>query len=240
MPILTPQEITIYAPQLLLTGAALDSALISTQLLIEGALGAKRPLGVTKFTDTLDLSGDGRAYLSRLPVLQDSQATPINAKIRGGMLSAYGMTANGVQWQDLDADELSIDSVTGEVQVLSFGVLRSSLYTTAPVNPGFRRNRPMQSPHSPTLQIEYWAGFDFAVSTPEVETIKQMFGQVLALTQSDAGKGIRRRKVEREYEVEYQTPVLITNTAEVATTGNIQLDNLLKFFHQYRPRSYAA
>lgn len=237
--IIDPSEINQYAPGLNIFGAALDSAIVSTQFLVEGKLGANRPLVPTKRTEVLNLSGDGRAYLSHLPVLPASETMPIQARIRGGTQFAYGMGAAS-DWQELEPEQVEIDTVTGEAIVLNYGAMQSSLYTQHPNAYQHRNYRPSKRPQVPTLQIEYWAGFDFTSEDAEVVRIKQMFGQILILTQTDAGKGIKRRRIDGEYEVEYQNPVLLLNLKDQRTTGNIQLDNLLTFFHQYRPRSYAA
>jgi hypothetical protein len=241
--IIEASEALTYAPALSLYGAALESAIVSTQFLIESVLGANRPLSPTKFTETLNLSGDGRAYLANLPILPIAEETPIRVKIRGGTLPSYSLDAPVAGWVDLDPEQAEIDSKTGELQILGYGLLQPSLYSAAPAgiySSSPRRTRPTQRPQTPAIQIDYWAGFDFTSEEAEVIRIKQMFGQVLILTQTDAGNGVKRRKVDGEYEVEYQNPVLLLNLENQRTTGSIQLDNLLTFFHQYRPRSYAA
>lgn len=241
MAILTPADQSEYFPTLLLTGSELDAALISTQLMIEGYLGARRPLEPKAYTEQIDITADGRAYLTYCPVIPNSEEFPIVAKIRGGSNSAYGVVRSAAQWQDLPAESLEIDPEIGELIVQDFIALQPMLYGSVPAGYSTaRRQRPLERPKVPTVQITYYSGVDFTQDTTDVEQIKRMFAEVLLLVASDAGKGVKRRRVDREYEVEYQTPVLITNTAEVQTSGNIQLDNLLKSFHKYRPRSYAA
>lgn len=165
MPILSLEDIAIYAPGVSVSSDAYLTGLIArTQAFAESSAGANRKLEATEYTEYYDLHiGYSVAdfYLRHSPVLTTPEPVFQNRI--------------GSQWVNLSDPQVVIDG-EGRVEI-------SSIYSagsfTIPFDVYFPNVR---------LRAIYTSGFDFSASTNDVLTIKAIAGNLAqVIFQADGG-----------------------------------------------------
>lgn len=165
MPILSLDDMAIYAPGVSVTDDAYLTGLIArVQAFAESSAGANRTLEATEYTEYYDI-GIGRSvadfYLKHFPVL--TTPTPVF------------QNRIGSQWVDLVSPDQSVDA-SGRVEI-------SSIYSAGNFSISF-------NVAFPCLQVRaiYTAGFDFTASTQDVLSIKAIAGNLAqVIFQADGG-----------------------------------------------------
>lgn len=220
MAILTPSDAGIYAPDVTLTGDALDSALLYVQALIESEKGANRPLEITSFTERKQVNLNAQTvYLSYVPVLEEP--SPV-IKVRTGNIQNMVRDVIPVgDWQTLEPDTYTLD-VDGRLNFnenyyhyFNYGYYGSS---------GYYKHHYVSE-----CELTYSSGWDFTQNTPEINQLKASAGRILSWVygqNSGSYQGVKRLKVPfKEFEVEWSDKQL---------PGTIP-DDLFLTFIKYRP-----
>lgn len=212
MAILTEAELAIYAPSVSLTGDAFDGAIAYTQMVMESPMGANRPLGLTEFTEIVRINQRlSTAYPSYFPIAA-SPAITVEVRI-ANQVNMYHRGSGVGEWIALGSDAFTLNEngrIDLDLAVIAF-LRRQNFY---------RNNE---------ARLIYTAGFDFSEATPEVAAIKAIAGQILTYQQSPAFTGIKRQKVDKEYEVEFG--------AQSQQAGAIP-PSYLSMLARYRPRKF--
>ena len=243
MPILSVQDLAIYAPDLDLDSP--QAAIFKAQLLAEGPKGSKRPLEKREFTETPRASNDGIIRLSRWPI--DPNATII-VQVRGNN-SHSSLGVNSFSWETIPDTEYSIDVEVCEITVPSlagitasqFSLVGSSYYghgfQGSTGRPGRRRQTQERFPFQ--VRVTYTAGFDFQADPldPEAQDIKVALAAVLELQNSSIAGGVKQFNI-----TDFMSGTMGADVAQLTASsqGKTLMEDYLDVFKQYCPKEYAT
>jgi hypothetical protein len=230
MAILMPSEFSQYAASVVdVSGDQLAAAIMQAQMMAESPMGANRPMELQSVTDVVHLPSTGKALLSRLPIIPNTNSTPITVEVRGGDYTVFGLNFTGTAWVAIDSDQFEIEPNLGELRVKNLtGVSASSFSVGSDRRRG--RRRPMEAQTLPQVRVSYWAGFDFSdVSNPAVTAMKSAIASiVITMRNAKIAEGMTSFTLNDFYSVSY---------AGVADLQQL-LEMPLQIFRQYRPRTY--
>ncbi|MDJ0579083.1 hypothetical protein [Crocosphaera sp.] len=220
MAILTPADANTYAPDVTLTGDALNSALLFVQSIIESGKGANRPLEVTEFQERKDVNIKAQTvYFSHTPVL--TEPTPV-IKVRLGNIMDFSRNVISIgDWVTVEDDAYTLD-IDGRLN-FNKNFYRQFSYGFLGTRGHFGRH------YTSECELTYSSGLDFTQNTFEINQLKAAAGKILSYIEGNNSmpyKGNKRLKVPfREFEVESSDKVL---------PGTIP-DELFLSFVKYRP-----
>jgi len=168
--ILTAEDDEDFFPSLQLTGANLDTAIRSAQMMAEGSRGANRPLEVRSYSETHKVAGSDQTFMvSNLPII--SAPYPV-VKIRQGQNRSFGRSIAATEWLQLAVNQFQIDDYLGEVQVL--WAIDRSIGDFPAIQQSGRENANFEA------QITYSSGFNFHPVDPAFESEANMIKQAVA------------------------------------------------------------
>jgi len=234
MAILTPTDLATLAPELDIDPGAINSVILTAQMIAEGPDGANRPLEKHIYTETPLLNSNGIVKLSRLPITDDT--TPI-VEIRGKrLLASFGLPVNDTEWITLvENSDYMFDAALGEVKLNRANL--SGVTSSSWARYGRHYGRPTQRREATELKVTYTTGFDFQANplSYEAQQIKIAVIGVAKLQQSPMASGIKQYSVTGFYSV-----ALASETAGItATSGDRTLmQDLLMVLRKYRPREF--
>ena len=246
MAILTPTDLVKLAPELEIDSGAINSAILTAQMIAESPMGANRPLEEQRFVETPILNGKGIIKLSRLPINNTVQKTPI-VSIRGRrLLASFGLPLSDNQWIVLNpSTDYEFDYQLGEVRILSanlagltteswgLGSAARARYSGRP----FRR--PTQAHEKSEMKVEYTTGFDFKAVPidPRAQEIKIALISILKLQRSPMASGMKQYTLNNFYSVLYGSEATNVNTS---STDSTLLQDVLMVLKRYRPREFVS
>lgn len=238
MPILSPSDRYTYLPTSTLTDEALTALVLQAQVMIEGPLGANRPLEVTSYTEALYMAGNA-ARLGYVPVL--ASPAPV-VQIRSGPGGAgFGRNDSTDPWYTLDSDVYEIDTTLGEIRLqqgaAGWGGTGGYGYY-APYAGDYSYaggvSNPVEALPDSQLRITYSAGFDFTADTAEVRQLKAAAAALVAYLGSNTFKGIEEVQTQREGRIRY-VRTQGYNGAFGVGPGQVP-EAMMMPFQRYRPR----
>ena len=198
-----------------------------TQALLESHLVANRKLEIYPYSEVKNLNNSKKIPLSFLPVLANSDSTPITVAIRqtGDWQSVTDFTF------DSDLSEVSLtdsDTLSSYSRYSGLGQIRSTRRLT-------RRETKIQ------VKVSYYSGFNLNNILPGDKISDAAKASFIALIQnlaSDEHSGIKRFELKDFYAVDYLPHDERGTIISQGGTKNSTLDSLLVYFKQFRPRSF--
>lgn len=214
MAILTEADIAIYAPTITATGAVLDAQIAIIQAAMESPNGANRPLELQSFVDVRKLNRATQSiYLRYLPIAENPALT-VEVRVAHSR-DQYHHLSGVDDWEMLSSDEWILNE-TGRLDL------------DAALNRfGFSR-QPSKSASATEIRATYTSGFDFSASNPDTNLIKAIAGQALTYQSSSKNSGVKRQKVDGEYEVEWET----------GSSAGTFPDSMFLSLKKYAPRAF--
>ena len=226
MAIITEAELAIFAPQVQMSGPLLTASLASIQLLLEGPMGAQRPLELTEYNEIKDVRQKMQmVQLSYWPIVDLPE--PILRVRTGNVQTRFSRSVPLGDWITLE-NPLDYMDHTGQVNlsragVGGFGFGGGGLATE--------------------INAIYTSGFDFSVGTtdPDAIGIKQLVGHILDYQQNDLmALGISAYSADHEGKFTIRAPASSGSKGDsskpnVGDTSDL-VNVLLTAVHKYRPR----
>lgn len=207
-----------------LSADQMQALIVSAQRMAESALGAGRPLETTEFSQILPVAKVMQtAQLSYWPIADTP--TPV-IEIRQATTTIYGRSQGTSDWYTLDESQYILDD-TGKLH-LNRGHAGS----------GFNRSATFTADE---VRATYTSGFDFSVSSYEVEQIKNaVLAIALAQTSQQYQNNVSRITVNDEVTVQYgSTSDTSGGTSPLAILSNpagLSLKEAMLFLRKYAPR----
>jgi len=237
---LSPEECLEYAPNMTLSGAALQTAIDISQMIVEGVNGADRPLSATSFTKVIKIPQDNRILLPITPLLDDP--APV-VRLRGSDLAPRFGSYSSQEWEVLSNDNYIVDYDNNEIALL--GLNRLFYRTNSSANVGkFRRQQ--RQPTAPLgqrqVKITYSSGVDFTADTPEANRLKMALASIVALRTSAQSQGVKSVEIsDEEYKVIYasQSDYMGISSQGGGVNGS-PINELLSIFKKYKPLDFVA
>lgn len=234
---LSPEECLNYAPNITLSGDALQSAIDISQVIVEGVNGADRPLPVTSFTKVIKIPEDNRILLPITPLLEDP--APV-VRLRGSDLGARFGRYSSQEWEVLSEDNYVVDYDNNEIALLGL----NRLFYRQNCNNSFRGyRRPPTAPHEQRqAKITYSSGFDFTQNTPETNKLKMVLASIVALRTSAQSQGVKSLEIsDEEYKITYvsQSDYMGISNKNGGVSGS-PINELLSIFKAYKPLDFAV
>lgn len=220
MAILNSADVLTYAPSVELSGEALRGALIQSQFIAEGAMGANRRLEVHPYDLILKLQPAQQvAHIPYLPLVVDEEH-PLIVQARYSGDRVMGAWVQGdLLWETLtENSDFVLDRQTNRLTIYRFAA-----------NGREWGLRDYYQYCFTEIRVQFYSGFDFSEPLcDDASYIKSSLGHLLAYLQSPQFLGVKRLQVPfREYEIEYQ----------VQQSGEVP-EYLLMPFRKYRPIVY--
>lgn len=207
-----------------------------TQAIIESPVGCDRPLEKQEFTEQYQLNTPSQsAFIRNLPI--DTTAPFIvKARLGNGQRDRVNNLPLPIQpYVDIPADGYDLQVLTGELSLFS--------YLHNPVYNAYGRTGGMNGLIFTEVEVTYTGGYDFCdTSDREVQRLQINFASAMNFMLSSSGfysgQGIKRKKVEKEYEIEF-----FNNMSSNSSSGNDGSffsipASLLIPFYKYRNSSY--
>ena len=214
MAILTEADIAIYAPTVTDTGDVLAARILYIQSIMESAQGANRPLELTKFTEIVRINKKIQTTYPRYFPIAESPALTVEVRV-ANQLNYFDRPSGVDGWTLLDSSAYNLNE-NGRIDI---DFIDSAFQGRS----SFRYN-------NNEARLTYTAGFDFTQSTPEINALKAIAGQLLTYQQSGSFEGVRRHRIDKEVEVEWFG-------SAGSGYGNFP-PALLSPLFKYRPRSF--
>lgn len=179
MPILSPDNVLDWAPDVTATGFALVAAIRLAQSLAEGPRGANRPLELRQYKETKRLGRDSQtAIFSYFPALE-MPAPLVEVRRRSSVSLEYGRVAGPSDWLPLEQLDSVIDFEFGRLNLYSGSY---AVHLPGYDGPGVSSRSKQWTWDE--CRITYSSGFDFATDTsPEADEIRAVVGQILTFQQ---------------------------------------------------------
>lgn len=229
MAILAAADQPIFFPSITLTGDALTGYLMRVQAIVEGPLGAARPLEQQVFVDHISLNVTTQtAQLAYLPI---HPTEPITIEVRTSRQQGYGLQRG---WQALTDQQYFIERDNGGIEV------------DAQIISGFTLGRT----YSDKLRATYTSGFDFeghrlnpalftAAQIAEINQIKTVAGIFAAnYTAFDIANQTLETKVEYVGTLRYSDPLTLFKGSNPGATQASLIENYLLPLKKYLPRKW--
>lgn len=190
MAILTEAEMPIYAPSVTLTGVALDAQIAFIQGMMESPMGADRPLEIQSITEVRRVNWKTQTVHPRFFPIADPESMTVEVRT-ANRLNGYHRASGAGDWDLLNSDQWNLNE-NGRID-LSGDIL------------AFFSSNCGQETRVNEARLTYSSGFDFSEPSPDVNFIKAIAGQILSYQMSPAYSGIKRQRVDQEYEIEWQS-----------------------------------
>ena len=219
-----------------LSNAVLNAMIDRTQAIIESPMGCDRPLEKQEFTEHYQLNIPSQScFIRNLPI--DTTATlTVKARLGNGQRDRVNNLPLPIQpYVEVTSDGYDLNLQTGEISLFS--------YLHNPIYNAYGRTGGMNGLIFTEIEITYTGGYDFCdLTNREVQRMQIDFGSAMnfMLSQSGfyTGQGIKRRKVEKEFEVEFFQP-MSSNSGSGGGGSFFEIpQSLLIPFYKYRPSSY--
>lgn len=221
---LSPGEFIEYCPTVQLTGVEAIAAIRKAQLLAESPQGANRPLEATSHVEELAFHFPyvDDVVLTRSPLISVQQV-----QIKGFDFTNFGLNFIAGEWQTLEPSSYTIDIPLNQ---LTINTINAPLYSGLG---GVTTRRPTHKQKAPRIRVTYTTGFNTNSTDPKVIEIKVALGALIEVLASKAfGEGQKKFALEGFYEIEYAEASTLVSTGSKSV-----LDEYLRPFHKYRPRT---
>lgn len=217
-PLIPPSLASLGEPQL-------TNAIAQAQRMAESTMGAGRPLELTAFTEILPVSKVMQsAQLAYWPIASDP--VPV-IEIRQATTTVYGRAQGVSDWHTLSADEYILDA-DGKLN-LQRGLTGS----------GFNRSALFNADE---VRAMYTSGFDFSVSSYEVDQIKGAIASIMvaqATEQYQSGASKVSVDVDKDVKasVDYKGSASASSAAgDLTNLSGMSLREALLFLRRFQPR----
>ena len=224
MPILTEAELSVYAPDVTLTGVILAAKLAAIQAILEGPKGAQRSLELTEYNEIKDVRKRLQTcQLSYWPIVDDP--LPVIQIRTGNVLTRYNSPVALGEWVEID-NPLDFLDHTGQVNL-------------SRASGGFR----LGTGEATQINAVYTSGLDFSVGTtdPDAIQIKQLAAAILDFQENDiTALGVSSYSADHEGKFTIRAPSSggSVGGGSVPNVGDSSdfISSMLLLVHKYRPR----